>query len=69
MNIEKNEIIYVDFISKTVTIRLKDIYGTGINHISVSFESRESAYMYLLYLIDKYDLVSSDRLNQYIVKK
>ncbi len=69
MDIEKNEIIYVDIISKTITIRLKDIYSTGINHISLSFESRSSANMYLLTLIDKYDLVSTDRPNQYIVRK
>ena len=70
MEFGKEQIVYVDIIGKTITIRLKDLYNTGIEHITLSFDSSTTSHMYLLQLKDKYDLINNgDRINQYFVKK
>ena len=70
MEFGKEQIVYVDIIGKNITIKLKDLYNTGIEYIILSFDSPATSHMYLLQLKDKYDLINNgDRINQYFVKK
>lgn len=62
-----NNIRYVDMIGNTITIKLIEP-EFDIHIVSYTFDSRGNAYMNLQILIDKYNLIPTERINVYTSK-
>lgn len=66
----KDDIKYVDFIGRKVTINFVDSYVYGLTDTSLSFRTAGEAFTYILMLKEEYDLVLSEgSVRQYVVKK
>lgn len=64
----KDNIQYVHLMGNTITLKLIES-EFDLQEVSYTFDSRGNTYINLEILIDKYDLVLSDRFNMYVRKK